>query len=501
MLSTSVHAATWFVDDDAVPDGNGQSWATAFDELQDALDVAESGDKIWLAAGTYVPSVAISVQGDEPERETFLIDRTLSIYGGFAGFETSLDERDIDANPSILSGDLNGDDEPEFTNRDDNALHVVTLETPLGRPPGRFVLDGLTIRGGHAPDTFGGGLYAVRAIVTMQSCVICDNFSIAGGAIYAEDSALSLSESQIRHNHVFADEQGGGGAGVLTLNSSLTINACEFEANIVDGIDFAPGGAILGLGGQHSIHNSVFAMNQCKSSGGAVHIQNGGAGLSFDAFLRGCTFTGNQTTGTDSFSSGGAVHIQHQNIDTLSSAVVCTCVFDGNSAWSSGALMMFIFGGAPFEGSVEACTFSRNESITGSTFGTQDSFHSHPDTFVRISNSLFVANAASASTGGGDAAVSFFRTPGELLNTTVVANVAGSFGGVYASSDAEFGIRSCIVVDNRDSAGVQPPLQYNRSDDGSARFNIIQNVPPNPFGNIDADPLFVDPDGPDGQIG
>jgi hypothetical protein len=43
-ITSSVHAAVIFVDDDAAPAGDGQSWQTAFDDLQDALSTAMTGD-------------------------------------------------------------------------------------------------------------------------------------------------------------------------------------------------------------------------------------------------------------------------------------------------------------------------------------------------------------------------------------------------------------------------------------------------------------------------
>ena len=54
----SAHAAlgaVWYLDDDAPPSGDGLTWPTAFNFPQDALAVAQSGDEIRVAEGTYRP--------------------------------------------------------------------------------------------------------------------------------------------------------------------------------------------------------------------------------------------------------------------------------------------------------------------------------------------------------------------------------------------------------------------------------------------------------------
>ncbi|HEY9086691.1 MAG TPA: hypothetical protein VIO36_00880, partial [Anaerolineaceae bacterium] len=41
----------------AAPDGgDGLTWATAFNHLQDGMDTAVAGEEVWVAAGTYYPT-------------------------------------------------------------------------------------------------------------------------------------------------------------------------------------------------------------------------------------------------------------------------------------------------------------------------------------------------------------------------------------------------------------------------------------------------------------
>ena len=244
LFTSSLYAATIYVDVDAVGNNDGLAWQHAFTSLQDGIAAWTAGDEIWVAEGRYFPDTG-STQTPGDQTASFVLQDGMSIYGGFSGTENSRDEADPSVQFTVLSGDIDKNDllvgsgiappgvTPFYTNiQGANSWHVVRMETIF---TGTTTLDGLVITGGSVPKTEpgvptavgrGGG---VRLLLNYQSGtfrmkrvrVQGNHAEIEGGGIYAQGAQLDISESDFINNG--ADDyncanlrdddgrQGGGG--------------------------------------------------------------------------------------------------------------------------------------------------------------------------------------------------------------------------------------------------------------------------------------------------
>lgn len=307
MSAILLDAETIFVK--AGMNGNGTSWMNAYGDLQQALASAQSADEIWVAAGTYYTTQ------DNDRTKSFQLVEGVALYGGFAGTETSKEQRQVAVNLTILSGEIG------TASKEDNAYTVVYAE----KVSHKTVVDGFTIADGvsngftvNGDLSFSGAAWFNNvASPTISNCTFTNNYAREGAAIYnyANNGISNPIISNCRFISNKADFDGGAIFN-MSINGQCTprIANCHFENN-----HSTYGAGILNKGVDGMVKaiitGCVFNNNASILGGVAVYNHREGRGVC-DAFMQNCQFSNNSSVdgnsiGTNSTagkqSTGGAV--------------------------------------------------------------------------------------------------------------------------------------------------------------------------------------------------
>ncbi|MDR0438264.1 MAG: hypothetical protein LBH22_08200 [Bacteroidales bacterium] len=305
--------------------GDGSSWANASGDIQEMLDGVRAmieaeeitSGQVWIAAGLY------------PLDATLTMREGVSIYGGFIGTETSIDQRQ--------KSDLNenGVLEPwEFTNA--TVLSGLTERTVLNQTAAFTVettFDGLTITRGYSDNNGAGAI--IRLNGTLQNSIITDNhiYNTAatserfGAGVYMNNGG-TLANSLVFFNTatvttVYNNPETGvpgghaRGGGIYASGTSLIIN-CLISLNfaITEGTGNAEGGgvAVTSTSSLNSrfincviVDNGVMATGSGQAQGGAARQ---------GAYIN-CTFVNN----TAEDGAGGPYSISAANLNIVNSII------------------------------------------------------------------------------------------------------------------------------------------------------------------------------------
>ena len=254
--------AAWFVTQNGAGTKHGGSWSNAMGEsefVQTLQLVQPAGTEFWIAKGTYRPTV------DPNNRDaTFILKNGVALYGGFAGNETQRKERDWNANPTYLSGEIQNDG--SILN---NSLHVVFAE--IGTD-GTAVMDGFVITGGNADggalqDTHGGGMINFGD-TRIANCTFLGNRARLGGGLFNQGSASVVTGCTFLQNT--AREDGGG---MYNTAGNLSIAGCTFYGNIA----YSLGGGMKNQGSNPVVESSTFRENMAFFGGGGMSNEECGA--------------------------------------------------------------------------------------------------------------------------------------------------------------------------------------------------------------------------------
>lgn len=215
-LQSTDAAARIYVKADAAGANNGTSWLNAFTKFQNALSANCPGAaQIWVAKGTYYPDEGVN-KIDNDRTASFTMKNKITIYGGFAGTETILSQRNISQNATILSGEIQQDDDPN-----NNSYFIFNNPSV----DATAVLDGFTISSGTAP-TNGGGMNNINSSPNIRNCVFKNNRAASyGGAVYNSGSNPSFT------NVLFYNNSAGSGGAMFNTSSSPVLMNCTVANN------------------------------------------------------------------------------------------------------------------------------------------------------------------------------------------------------------------------------------------------------------------------------
>lgn len=266
-----------YVAPEACGAGDGSSWDNAMANIQMAINKAKEDPTgqtdVWVKAGTYNLTAMLAIKD------------SVSLYGGFAGTETSVDERAKNsaapwdfANLTILDGQ----------NQVPCARVVKEdLEDPI-------VVDGFVMQHGFASSAkseMGGGMRFGRG-TTFRNSIVRDCYSDNAGGGVQIYPAGDMIGCLIENNRQETGSNGGGGVNMNTSSKGYNI----------------------------SIDNCVFRGNTTDVRGAAINCQG-----QTPYYINACTFYNNSAIsadGTNTLKPGGAIYDNGNNLSVINNCVI-----------------------------------------------------------------------------------------------------------------------------------------------------------------------------------
>jgi hypothetical protein len=243
---------------------DGASWDHAKRTVRAALDAAAvTGGEVWVAEGSY---------NSPPDGQAtgLLLPTYVYLYGGFAGSETSREQRDWAAHPTFLAAD------------------AARMQYFITAAAGQWVsaMDGFVISGGGA-ESLTGAMGFIGASPLVRNNVFTGWFSISTPVISGENSSGVVFNNAFAGNGIAGRGLVYSGGGALSLLNNLFVGNASSGTSGGEGILQCMGGSariannlfdgnatradsalLIALGATLSVTNNTFVHNQ---GGGLVN--------------------------------------------------------------------------------------------------------------------------------------------------------------------------------------------------------------------------------------
>jgi predicted outer membrane repeat protein len=390
---------------------------------------------------------------------------------------------------------------------------------------GQLTISDSTISSNQVAGSYGGGVHCGEGSLTITDCTISGNSAEAsGGGVYCDDAQATITNCTLSGNVAGS----GGGFGCFCFGDPATITNCTISGNQAAGYGGGGIDCYYAILAPTTISNCTITGNFTAGNGGGVYCNFA------ETTVTNCTISGN-TAG-----AGGGV--------SCGSSAVTDCMITDNSAYRGGGVFCRDgaatvanctisgnageYGGAVYcnsDPTIRYCTISDNEAscgggvccdhgssptITNCTIADNAANGGHGGgiNFTELAESPLVTNCLitgnTAAGSGGGLCCDIMVAIGEftLTNCTFAHNAAAEYGGAvdcYSMTALSLSMTNCILWADLAAEGAEIALR--NSVELTTSFSDVQGGEAQVYvdggaqfiwgvGNIDADPLFVDPD-------
>ena len=437
----------WYIKANATDAEKGLSWEKPT-SLDYALKHALPGSVLHLAAGTYKSNIAqkymtgtddAAVEAPaQDEFKSFLIDKNISLIGGYPANAAAGAVADATANKTILDGA-------------GKAYHtlIVAAEKVAGE---KVVIEGITITGSNSTkEAVGvlpcngvnlaaqnaGGIALINSTVDMKNVTITGNKADSFAGLYCSGCDINMTNCKIDGN----DAGTNVGGAYFTTDTRLVMDGCSISNNTAAGL---AGGLELHVPAEKAMEaefkNTHIDNNTAVGNAGGAYISDASGKNLMKVSFTGCSFNGN------SGNMGGCMVLNNTKI------AFKNCEFKANRNKGNGNIYAYT---TTAEGAIDftmdGCTYAENLPAEGASTGLIGGIYLYtngPGAYnAYITNCSFINNKAN-----GRAASIYMRnakidqTNLYVANCTFANNQAGSLGAaINLNGTAAYKVNATVV--------------------------------------------------------
>ncbi len=440
-----------YVNDSVSQGGSGTTWMnalsgnmpscryTGYTLLYEAIRDVPDSCRVWVKKGVYKPCT------DNDRSKSFHLYAGNKLYGGFGGTESDFTQREINMNPTVLSGDIGiaGDSL-------DNSFHIITSRFKPGSISDEAFVSGFTFRDANANgevENSNGGciLNEVNAEIQVEKSIFNNNFATTGAVIFNLGSAF-LTSCKLTENQSSGSVTNGISG--IFIGDSLEIGPENTRCILNLGSLFLKNSSVTGSFTTNWWNDDASASNRGNATFLNCSIRNiSGCALnnSDSLFLKNCRIDSTKSSG-GAFVNSGYTEMQYCSMSHDSAGTLTPSFYQSGSPGgilNSGTLRM--------KGSI-----MKNNDAVGPGGGIQNSGNLWIDSSyfeknnggVRppyyIGGNLWVTFIAAHFSGGA-----IHNSSGQAVITNTIFNGnRADYGGAIANMAGKVTLSNCKLVNN-----------------------------------------------------